>query len=404
MINKIKQKMQYFDWYLFIPFLVLSIIGIVMVYSASSIDLSQNHLSSATYLIKQFIYLLMGVGLVVLFSQINLTVYIKKSFLGVFYGVTAAMLLVAIMLSKAINGAKGWISIGGFFSIQPAEVCKLLIVLIMARALSYQDKWADIGKTYSLRNTLLTVGFLLLLIIGEPDIGGFSINATILLVMMLGNDSGPKKAARTLLIGFFSLEGLLLLTKYFDPFENPTIASLPVIGKFGYTYKRFVSYHNPFEHAKGAGAQLINSYYAISNGGLFGRGIGQSIQKRGYLPEAYTDFILSVIAEELGFIGVVIVLGLLTFLICRIFVIGIRSKYTYERLICYGIGTFMLVESVFNIAGVNGLLPITGVTLPFISYGGSSMVVLAICLGIVMKISSLEMRHAERDIIQLKHF
>ena len=193
------------------------------------------------------------------------------------------------------------------------------------------------------------------------------------------------------MLGGLALGVILLsqLMRFFNPFS----------GRLEYMYRRFTAYFNPFQYSNAEGKQLVNSYYAISNGGFIGRGLGNSIQKRGYLPEPYTDFILSVIAEEIGFIGTLVVLSLLAWIICRIILIGIRSKNTYNSLVCYGIGTFMMAEALFNIGGVSGLIPITGVTLPFVSYGGSSMIVLSLSLGIVMNISANQRRNREIDLI-----
>ena len=155
----------------------------------------------------------------------------------------------------------------------------------------------------------------------------------------------------------------------------------------GYRMARFVAFLNPFGNASGSGSQLVNSYYAISNGGVFGSGLGNSVQKMGYLPEPNTDFIMSITSEELGLVGVSVILILLMIIICRMIQIGVRSNSMYEMLLCYGSATFILIEAFFNIGGVLGLLPITGVTFPFISYGGSSMLILSFTVGIIMNIS-----------------
>ena len=148
-----------------------------------------------------------------------------------------------------------------------------------------------------------------------------------------------------------------------------------------------MAFLNPFGNASGSGSQLVNSYYAISNGGVFGSGLGNSVQKMGYLPEPNTDFIMSITSEELGLVGVSVILILLMIIICRMIQIGVRSNSMYEMLLCYGSATFILIEAFFNIGGVLGLLPITGVTFPFISYGGSSMLILSFTVGIIMNIS-----------------
>ena len=159
-----------------------------------------------------------------------------------------------------------------------------------------------------------------------------------------------------------------------------------------YKLARLVAFIDPFGHANGSGQQLVNSYYALSNGGVFGVGLGNSIQKRGYLPEPNTDFIMAITGEELGLIGVVIIMLLLGIIVWRIIRIGIRSADSFNTLVCYGVATYFAVQAFINVGGVIGWLPITGVTFPFISYGGSSMFSLTLSLGIVLNISADERR------------
>lgn len=140
----------------------------------------------------------------------------------------------------------------------------------------------------------------------------------------------------------------------------------------------------------------MNSYYALSRGGLFGVGIGQSVQKTGYLPEPYTDFIMSILGEEFGLFGIFVVVTLFVFLILRIYLIGIRAKDAFGSLLCIGIATMLLVQGFINLGGVVGLLPITGVTFPFISYGGSSTLVLTISIGLVLNVSATEKMKREK--------
>jgi cell division protein FtsW len=155
-----------------------------------------------------------------------------------------------------------------------------------------------------------------------------------------------------------------------------------------YQYQRVLAMLHPFQMEKTAGAQLVNSFYAISNGGIFGVGLGNGIQKRGYLPEPHTDFIIAVISEELGLVGVIVVLGLLAIIVIRIIQIGIRAKKNYDSLVCYGVATMFMTQIILNVGGSIGLVPLTGVTLPFLSYGGSSMLILSIALGIVLNLDA----------------
>lgn len=170
----------------------------------------------------------------------------------------------------------------------------------------------------------------------------------------------------------------------------------PSLEKY-YQFRRLVAVMHPFAWKAREGNQIVNSFYAINHGGLFGVGLGNSTQKLGYLPEPYTDFILAIITEELGVIGALVVVGLIFFLILRILLIGIRSKNAYHSLIAYGIATMMFIQASFNIGAVLGVLPVTGVTLPFISYGGSSLLILAMAMGIMLNISAAETKLKQEE-------
>lgn len=150
---------------------------------------------------------------------------------------------------------------------------------------------------------------------------------------------------------------------------------------------RFTGASDPFANAQGTGYQLVNSYLAIGTGGLKGLGLGESVQKYGYLPEPHTDFIMAIIAEELGFFGVMLVLGLLGFLIFRILMLAKKSQDPFASMICIGVASMIGIQTGINLGGLTGLIPITGVTLPFISYGGSSLLTLMVSMGIIVNIS-----------------
>jgi cell division protein FtsW len=166
--------------------------------------------------------------------------------------------------------------------------------------------------------------------------------------------------------------------------------------------RRLLAAIHPFAMRKLEGNQVVNSLVAIAHGGMFGVGLGNSSQKLGYLPEPYTDFILAVITEELGLIGAIVIIGLIFFLILRFYLLGVRAQSSYHALIAYGIATMMLIQTTFNVGAVVGLLPVTGVTLPFISYGGSSMFVLCAAIGIMLNISATQKRAKEKK-VGVKH-
>lgn len=382
--NTTQTNLHYFDYYLFVPYVLLCGIGIVMVYSASSINLSYANIASNTYLKKQAIYVFIGLFLLLYFALGNYWEKLKqidRLIIGLLVILVAQ--LAALLFFPAVNGAKGWINLG-VISLQPAEFAKLMFVFSYAYYLANRKEkllaQGYIGHPPFKHGMGLITLAILFLIFKSPDLGGFTINLMIILVMYLASGSVHRHAIKWTTAWIVSFVTLFSLAKICYPLYKNT--------SYGYTYLRLVAFINPFHYAQGAGKQLINSYYAISNGGLLGVGIGNSVQKRGYLPEPYTDFILSVISEELGAIGASVIVLLIAWLVLRTFMIGIRSKNLYEALVCYGIGTFIGVESLFNIGGVLGLLPITGVTLPFISYGGSSMIVLSVALGVVMNISA----------------
>ena len=355
-----------------VPYLVLCMIGIVMVYSASSAIEMQNGGTPTSYLIKQTIYVIMGICCLLFGANYPLKHYRTPRFLRDSTLAMIGMLLFVLVLSHAVNGAKGWINLG-VINIQPVEICKIYFILYlsdrMARVRARNDHFISSGG-----GPWLVVALGLLLIVLQPDIGGMAINVMIVAVLFLACDFRWSFGISILLI--IPIMCYLLVEK---AVESGLI--------HGYRMARFVAFLNPFGNASGSGSQLVNSYYAISNGGVFGSGLGNSVQKMGYLPEPNTDFIMSITSEELGLVGVSVILILLMIIICRMIQIGVRSNSMYEMLLCYGSATFILIEAFFNIGGVLGLLPNTGVTFPFISYGGSSMLILSFTVGIIMNIS-----------------
>lgn len=371
-ISQIRKNFHYWDYYLMVPYLVLCMIGIVMVYSASSAIQMQNGGTPTSYLIKQTIYVIMGICCLLFGANYPLKHYRTPRFLRDSTLAMIGMLLFVLVLSHAVNGAKGWINLG-VINIQPVEICKIYFILYlsdrMARVRARNDHFISSGG-----GPWLVVALCLLLIVLQPDIGGMAINVMIVAVLFLACDFRWSFGISILLI--IPIMCYLLVEK---AVESGLI--------HGYRMARFVAFLNPFGNASGSGSQLVNSYYAISNGGVFGSGLGNSVQKMGYLPEPNTDFIMSITSEELGLVGVSVILILLMIIICRMIQIGVRSNSMYEMLLCYGSATFILIEAFFNIGGVLGLLPITGVTFPFISYGGSSMLILSFTVGIIMNIS-----------------
>nr|WP_267201394.1 putative peptidoglycan glycosyltransferase FtsW [Limosilactobacillus kribbianus] len=358
-----------------VPYLILCVTGIVMVYSSSAGIEMQNGGTPQAYLVKQTLYVILGLMVMFFFANYSLEHFRQRKFLEYSTIIMGFLLVIVLILGRAVNGARGWINLGPV-NIQPVEFCKLYFILYLAdRMARARQHGRHFLETKSSIGPLVVAGAYLILIFVQPDTGGVAINFAIIAVMILACDMrwafGVSMIVGVPLVLYIGLQQAII---------NGWIHG-------GYRAQRFIAFMNPFGNASGSGSQLVNSYYAISNGGIFGVGLGNSVQKMGYLPEPNTDFIMSITSEELGLVGVSAILILLLILICRMIQLGVRSNSLYMTLICYGTATFFSVETLFNIGGVLGLLPITGVTFPFISYGGSSMLVLSAAVGIIMNIS-----------------
>lgn len=389
-----RRKLHHLNYKILIPYLLLVVIGIVLVYSASSDILLLNGFKASTYGIKQASYaavafLCFGLPCFAL----KLDVFKNKKFVINFLLLSIAMLAFLVILkifrgsSAEVNGAAGWINLG-VINLQPLEVSKLALVFYLAYVLDRRDGRFVKGQIWNnLAHPALMTAFVMALVIIEPDFGGTAILFMLTVVMFSVSGVPVGLAVKWLLaivIGVFCVFTIVVVW-------NPHFLQT------SYQFQRLMSFLHPFQLERKGGAQLVNSYYAIHNGGLFGVGLGNSMQKRGYLPEPYTDFILSITAEEIGVFLTIALVSLLFYLMWQIMEVGIHASSQYNALVCFGVNTIIFTESFFNIGAVLGLLPITGVTLPFISYGGSSMIVLTACIGVVLNISANERNKKEKE-------
>lgn len=382
-----RRKIHYLDYRILMPYLILVIMGVIMVYSASSNILLMNGFKPATYGIRQAIYAIVAIVFfgIPIFA-LKLDVFKNKKFVMWFMLISLAMLawLVGMKIIKgssaAVNGAVGWIDLG-FINLQPLEVAKLALVIYLAFMLDKRDGRLVKGQIWKqIDRPAIITAVMMALVVVEPDLGGTAILFMIAVVMFSVSGIPTSVAVKSLAFIFISIVLVVVGIIVWNP-------------KFlqdSYQFQRLLSFLHPFQLERKGGAQLVNSYYAIHNGGLFGVGLGNSMQKRGYLPEPYTDFILSITAEEVGVIGAILILGLLFYLMWRIMEVGIHASSQFNALVCFGITTILFTETVFNVGAVLGLLPITGVTLPFMSYGGSSMIVLTASIALVLNISANE--------------
>ncbi|WP_208559809.1 FtsW/RodA/SpoVE family cell cycle protein [Marinilactibacillus kalidii] len=373
-----KERIRNMDKYLVIPFLILALFSIVMVYSASSYMGLKDYDNPQYYLVRQTAYVVGGLLFAVIGAFFPFRLLKKKKVVIIGIILTIVSLVILLIFGREINGAKSWIELP-FFNVQPAEIAKATCIWYLAYILSKKQKVIADDFLNSIMAPSLLIGLVVALIMIQPDTGAAVVIVTISAIMIFASGVSAKVGLTLSTIGTVLVVGVLELVKHFGehlPFMRP------------YQYQRFLAFWDPFALADGAGLQLVQSYYALSRGGLFGVGIGNSVQKTGYLPEPYTDFILSITGEELGLVGVLVVLGLFTFMISRIYLVGIRSKKSFESLLCIGIGTMFLIQALINIGGVIGLMPISGMTFPLLSYGGSSMLILSGSIGIVANISA----------------
>lgn len=379
------RKLKYLDYWLMIPYLILSVFGIVMVYSASADIGTQNGGSPLNYLLKQTLYVILGFLILGVMIMMNIDKLQDKRLLSVAGYLAYGALLFLLVMGNTVNGAAGWINLGAF-SLQPAEFVKFYVIIwLSSRITIRQGQLEEYTWWSTMQKPLLVCAIIIGLIFIQPDLGGAAINGAIMFVLFLS--SGFKSRWAKLIFSGIIAGGILVLM--------PLLAWLATtpIGKGSYQLQRVVAFMDPFKHAQGVGQQLVNSYYAISNGGIFGVGWGNSIQKTGYLPEPNTDFIMAILTEELGLITALAIVALLFLIILRTVLVGVRSHSTYQTLVCYGAATYLAVQTSFNLGGVLGFLPITGVTFPFISYGGSSTWTLALVMGVVMNISARQKRY-----------
>lgn len=382
----IQRKLRHSDWKLLIPYLILLGTGILMVYSSSSYFAMSQFNNSEYFLIRQFIFSLLSVIVILVGSTVTKKLFSSTRFLGIGLLLIIVMLLYVLMKGIAVNGASAWIDLG-LFSVQPSELLKIMMVLYLATFLSKnEDKFARIQKKkdHSVfkdifeigKKPVLVIGAFLLLVAIQPDMGGVIIIGAICVTMLLMSglpfwmglvSIGAVSAIYFAFIGLVKWQG-----------------GLPLIP--AYMMERFTAFLDPFEDVRNSSFQLVNSFYALARGGLFGVGIGESVQKTGYLPESYTDFIIPIMAEELGLIRVLAVLGVFYYMVFRMYRISLNIKDSFGQLVCIGMSTLFLVQGTINVGGAVGILPLTGVTFPFVSYGGSSLIVSSIALAIVNNI------------------
>lgn len=368
-----------FDYSLFAVYLLLCLFGLIMIYSASMVWSVNIYNDEPTrFYRKQIISLALAIPAFLAASIIPYRHYRNKKFLYATVGVMFALLILVKFIGFGDSvGSKSWIALGKLGNIQPTEVAKIAFIIYFSGVFAnkfYAGTLDEIKTTIFPTFSILSIS--LILVILEPDFGATMI--LFLVAVSVIAASGMKLKNYMKISAFFAVLGvglgLLLWIKWDDVMTGSRVG-------------RILAYTDPFEYMQGSGLQIVNGYIAIGAGGLKGVGLGNSIQKLGYLPEPHTDVIMAVISEEMGLLGTTIVLGGLFFIVLKAFIVALRTKDAHARMLAAGVGSLIAIQTLVNLGGLTGLIPLTGVTLPFISYGGTSVVFLSIALGILMNVS-----------------
>ena len=344
--------------------LALSILGAIMVFSASSIYSLENKGNSFSVIGRQLFFLILSIPLGYLASRQKLDRWKNLARFGFLISAVVLIIVAIPGVGKSVNGNQNWISLG-FVDIQPSEVVKMLMILWAAHMLATREH-AGRHKTNVL--ALITPGFVL-----------------IMGLIMLGRDLGTTAVFAAILAGLLWVSGVS--GKIFGGVIATVFSLVAIaIATAPYRAQRFLVVLDPFapEDYKNAGWQPAHSLLGLASGGVFGVGLGASRQKWGNLAEAHTDFIFSVIGEELGLFGTIAVLLLFSALIFSIFRIALRAKDPMSKYACAGIGAWIAFQTILNIGSATSMIPVVGVTLPLVSYGGSSLVATYLALGFVL--------------------
>ena len=388
-------KRHLLNYSILVPYILLSVLGLIVVYSTTSASLIQEGKSAFQLVRNQGLFWFVSLLLIAVIYKLKLGFLRNERLLFIVMFSELILLALARLIGIPINGAYGWIKVGPI-TIQPAEYLKIIIIWYLAQRFSKQQE--EIGvydfqvltQNQWLPRSFNDWRFVLLVMIGSlaifPDLG----NATILFLvsLLMYSISGIAHRWFATILAMLTTLATVTLTAI-KVIGVDKVSKIPV---FGYVAKRFSAFFNPFDDVAGAGHQLANSYYAMVNGGWFGLGLGNSIEKRGYLPEAHTDFVFSIVIEEFGFVGASLILALVFFLILRIILVGVRAKNPFNSMVAIGIGGMILIQVFVNIGGISGLIPSTGVTFPFLSQGGNSLLVLSVAIAFVLNIDASEKR------------
>ena len=346
--------------------IILIVIGIIMIYSSSNIWAEYKYQDPYKFVKSQTLFFLIGLVLMFLLSKCNPNLYEKYSNHLLLICFILLILVLIPGIGKVRNGSRSWFGIGPL-GIQPSEFTKIALIIYTSKYLSHNNRnIKDIKKGLLPLFCIILIFFLLIML--EPDFG----TAMVIILTLIGMIyiAGPNLSF-FLKIGLLGLIGIVIL-----------IAIAP------YRMERIVAYLNPWSDPLGSGFQIIQSLYAIGPSSLLGTGLGNSVQKHFYLPEPQTDFIFSIIAEELGFFGVLGIIILFCLIFSSSILISLKQSDLFKKYLSFGLSFGIILQVILNILVVTGTIPTTGITCVFLSYGGSSLLVSMISIGLILSIDS----------------
>lgn len=356
----------HFDYVLLIVTALLVMIGVIMVYSSSAVLAREKMGDGYFFLKKEILFACIGFAMLTVATKVPYGWW--KKLVYPVLGIAFVMLLLSFVpgLKSTVGGASRWVKLGPI-TFQPSEFAKFALVIFLAYSL---EKKASRIKTFGIGfiSHVAVAGALIVLVLLQKDMGAAFMLAVIAVVMMF-------------------VAGVRV-----SYLAGVAVAALPafyfLVAGVAYRRKRILAFLDPWSDRYGSGFQIIQSLVSFNEGGILGRGLGEGQQKLFYLPEAHTDFIFSVLGEEMGLIGVMVVITLFAVFFWRAVVIGLKAPDLFSRYFAFGIAIFIGVQAVFNFSVVMGLLPTKGLVLPFISYGGSALTTFLISVGVLLNIST----------------
>ena len=383
--NYVKSYSKYVDFSIVIAYVSLSLIGLVMIYSASMVSAQMQFGNAENFYSKQLLIIILGFSLVFFMTYFMSGNFFKMKGVQLIMLISIIFLLLFTMFfGSEINGQRNWIDLG-FFNLQSSEFFKIIAILYLAYIYNKREKRIDADDITS----IIPLAFILI-------VSG----------MVMLHDFGTWLVIAAMIISTFMYIRIpvkaFLWTGVLVGGVGAAIAGITYLIKGSilneYQLNRIETFFHPFNDPMGTGYQLTNSLIAISHGGLFGTGIGNGIIKLGYLPEPHTDFIMAVIAEELGLAGVLLIILLYLVIIVKALSYAHRSTDTFYRIICIGVAMYITMQVFINVGGISKIIPLTGVPLPLLSYGGSSFLSVSIAIGLLI----IAAKHVKQKEIELK--